>query len=158
MLPWKLRKRHILPANQHLLSVHFSLAKFQLLSCNLSLAMIWQRTYTHKLPKLCSATLIACLMFHSIFDLLLNTCSWEFFTHQQIQSNLAISNSVNSKSPLFRRKIEFPRIYPYVFSHLLSAISNSVISNSPLFRTHRSFPTTLNQPRYFELVKNRVRK
>ena len=58
-----------------------------------------------------------------------------------IQSNPAISNSVNSKSPLFRRKIEFPCIYPYVFSHLLSAISNSVISNSPLFRTHRSFPT-----------------
>ena len=53
-----------------------------------------------------------------------------------------ISNSVNSKSPLFRRKIEFPWIYPYVFSHLLSAISNSVISNSPLFRTHRSFPTS----------------
>ena len=58
-----------------------------------------------------------------------------------IQSNPAISNSVNSKPPLFRRKIEFPWIYPYVFSHLLSAISNSVISNSPLFRTHRSFPT-----------------
>ena len=58
-----------------------------------------------------------------------------------IQSNPAISNSVNSKSPLFRRKIEFPWIYPYVSSHLLSAISNSVISNSPLFRTHRSFPT-----------------
>ena len=58
MLPWKLRKRHILPASQNLLSVYFSLAKFQLVSCNLSLAMIWQRTYTHKLPKLCSATLI----------------------------------------------------------------------------------------------------
>ena len=59
----------------------------------------------------------------------------------RLQSNPAISNLVNSKSPLFRRKIEFPWIYPYVFSHLLSAISNSVISNSPLFRTHRSFPT-----------------
>ena len=35
----------------------FSLAKFQLVSCSLSLAMIWQMTYTHKLPKLCSATL-----------------------------------------------------------------------------------------------------
>ena len=36
----------------------FSLAKFfQLVSCNLPLAMIWQVTYTHKLPKLCSATL-----------------------------------------------------------------------------------------------------
>ena len=57
MLPWKLRKRHILPASQILLSVYFSLAKFQLVSCNLSLAMIWQRTYTHELPELCSATL-----------------------------------------------------------------------------------------------------
>ena len=35
----------------------FSLAKFQLVSCNLSLAMIWQRTHTHELPKLCSDTL-----------------------------------------------------------------------------------------------------
>ena len=60
MLSWKLRKRHILPASQNLLSVYFSLAKFQLVSCNLSLAMIWQRTYTHELPKLCSATLKTC--------------------------------------------------------------------------------------------------
>ena len=58
MFPWKLRKRHILPVNQNLSSVYFSLAKFQYVSCNLSLAMIWQMTYTHKLPKLCSATLI----------------------------------------------------------------------------------------------------
>ena len=60
MLPWKLRKRHILPVNQNLSSVYFSLAKFQLVSCNLSLAMIWQMTYTHKLPKLYSATLSFC--------------------------------------------------------------------------------------------------
>ena len=57
MLPWKLQKRQILTVNQNLLSAYFSLAKFQLVSCNLSLAMIWQMTYTHKLPKLCSATL-----------------------------------------------------------------------------------------------------
>ena len=57
MLPWKLRKRQILPVNQNLSSVYFSLAKFQLVSCNLSLAIIWQMTYTQKLPKLCSATL-----------------------------------------------------------------------------------------------------
>ena len=63
-----------------------------------------------------------------------------------LQSNPSISNSVNSKSPLFRTKIEFPWIYPYVFSHLLSAISNSVISNSPLFQSNSSFfPNTLNQ-------------
>ena len=57
MLPWKLRKCQILPVNQNRLSVYFSLAKFQLVSCNLSLDMIWQMTYTHKQPKLCSATL-----------------------------------------------------------------------------------------------------
>ena len=56
MLPWKLRKCQILPVNQNLSSVYFSLAKFQLVSCHVSLAMIWQMTYTHKLPKLCSPT------------------------------------------------------------------------------------------------------
>ena len=61
MLPWKLRKRQFLPVNQNLSSVHFSLAKFQLVSSNLSLAMIWQMTHNHKLPKLCSATLITAL-------------------------------------------------------------------------------------------------
>ena len=50
-------KHHILPVNQNLSSVYFSIAKFQLVSCNLSLVMIWQMTYTHKLPKLCSTTL-----------------------------------------------------------------------------------------------------
>ena len=57
ILPWKLRERQILPVKQNLLSVYFSLAKFQLLSCNLFLAMTWQMTYTRKLPKLCSAIL-----------------------------------------------------------------------------------------------------
>ena len=74
-------------------------------------------------------------------SLYFNCCVTDTQHGKLIQSNPAISNSVNSKSRLFRRKIEFPWIYPYVFSHLLSAISNSVISNSPLFRTHRSFPT-----------------
>ena len=57
MLPWKLRKRQILPVSQNRSSVYFSLAKFQLVSSNLSLAIMWQMTYTQKLPKLCSATL-----------------------------------------------------------------------------------------------------
>ena len=57
MLPWKLRNRQILPVNKHLLSVYFSLAKFKLVSCDIALDMIWQMTYTHKLPKQCSATL-----------------------------------------------------------------------------------------------------
>ena len=60
MLPWKLWNRQILPVNKHLLSVYFSLAKFQLVSCDISLDMIWQMTYTHKLPKQCSATLNNC--------------------------------------------------------------------------------------------------
>ena len=47
MLPWKVRKRPILLVNQNFLSVYFSLVKFLLVSCNLSLAMIWQTTYTH---------------------------------------------------------------------------------------------------------------
>ena len=57
MLPWKLRKRHILPVNQNFSSVYFSLAKFQLVSCSLSLAIILQMTYNHKMPKLCAVTL-----------------------------------------------------------------------------------------------------
>ena len=57
MLPWKLRRRRILTVNQNLLSVYFLPAKFQLVSCNVSLAMIWLMIYTHKLQKLCSATL-----------------------------------------------------------------------------------------------------
>ena len=57
MLPRKLRKRQILSVNQNLSSVYFSVAKFQPVSCNLYLAMISQMTYTHKVPKLCSATL-----------------------------------------------------------------------------------------------------
>ena len=57
MFPWKLRKRQILPVSQNLSSVYFLFAKFQLVSCNLSFAIIWQMTYTQKLPKLCSATL-----------------------------------------------------------------------------------------------------
>ena len=57
MSPWKLWNRQILPVNKNLSSVYFSLAKSQLVSCNLSFAMIWQMRYTHKLPKQYSATL-----------------------------------------------------------------------------------------------------
>ena len=46
MLPWKLRKCQILPVNQNLSSIYFPLAKFQLVSCNPSLAIIWQMTYS----------------------------------------------------------------------------------------------------------------
>ena len=40
MLPWKLRKRQIFPVSQNFSSVYFSLAKFQLVSCNVSLTII----------------------------------------------------------------------------------------------------------------------
>ena len=50
-----------------------------------------------------------------------------------IQSNPAISNSVNSKSPLFRRKIECPWIYP-------SPLRFPGYFEAPLFRTFFHFP------------------
>ena len=50
MLPWKLRKCQILLVNQNLSSVFYSLAKFQLVSYNLSLAVIWQMTYISQPP------------------------------------------------------------------------------------------------------------
>ena len=86
MLPWRLRKRQILPVSQNLSLVYFSPAKFRLrvwdekraplktpawedkfrlVSSNLSLAIIWQMTYTKKLPKLCSATLKYKLHLHT---------------------------------------------------------------------------------------------
>ena len=51
----------------------------------------------------------------------------------EIQSNLAISNSVNSKSPLFRRKIECPWIYP-------SPLRFPGYFEASLFRTFFPFP------------------
>ena len=51
----------------------------------------------------------------------------------KLQSNLAISNSVNSKSPLFRRKIECPWIYP-------SPLRSPGYFEAPLFRTFFYFP------------------
>ena len=46
VLPWKLQKRQILPVNQNLSSVYYSLAKFYLVSCNLSLDMIANHIYS----------------------------------------------------------------------------------------------------------------
>ena len=74
MLPWKLRKRQILAVNQNFSSVYFSLAKFQLVTCNLSLAMIWQMTHTHKLLKLCSDTLMLPLTHFIGFQIFLDGC------------------------------------------------------------------------------------
>lgn len=70
----------------------------------------------------------------------------------KLQSNPAISNSVNSKSRLFRTKIELPWIQSFTISYFeLGYFEFPAISNSSFF------PYTLNQPRYFELVKNRAR-
>ena len=52
----------ILPVNQNLSSLHFSLTKFELVSCNLSLAMIWQMTYTHKLPNCVQSPQWCCIL------------------------------------------------------------------------------------------------
>ena len=65
MLPWKPRKRQILPVSQNLSLVYFSPAKFRLVSSNLSLAIVWQMTHTQKLPKLCSATFKYKLQLHT---------------------------------------------------------------------------------------------
>ena len=97
MLPWKLRKRHVLPVNQNLSSVYFSLAKFQLESFNLSLAMIWQMIYTHKLPKLCSATLKG--MCHQLHVFV---CLKSQLRAKQICPPSIISNVVKNKNELWK--------------------------------------------------------
>ena len=65
-------------------------------------------------------------------------------THTQIslhvQSNPAILNSVD----LIQSQVEFPGIFPYFSSHLLSAISNSVILNSPCFPRTKINPVISN--------------
>ena len=71
-------------------------------------------------------------------------------TISQLQSNLAISNSVNSKSPLFRRKIECPWIYP-------SPLCFPGYFEAPLFRTFFPFPLGLRNSGvrlYAKLVKS----
>ena len=86
-----------------------------------------------------------CNIFHCIYwgSLL---CQYFFFFHSgmylefktfiYVQSNLAISNSVNSKSPLFRTKIECPWIYP-------SPLRFPGYFEAPLFRTFFHFPRDL---------------
>ena len=91
MLPWKLRKRQILPVNQNLSSVYFSPAKFQLVSCSLSLATIWQMRYTHKLPKLCSATLNVNIM-SIYFEFKIYIYQLRFSLFQIFSSNLSQLN------------------------------------------------------------------
>ena len=67
------------------------------------------------------------------FKYMLTTLRKEKQRKGEIQSNLAISNSVNSKSPLFRRKIECPWIYP-------SPLRFPSYFEAPLFRTFFHFP------------------
>ena len=51
----------------------------------------------------------------------------------EIQSNPSMANSANSKSPLFRIKIEFPWTYP-------SPLRFPGYFETPLFRTFSHFP------------------
>ena len=88
MLPWKLQKHQVLPVTQNLSSVYFSLAKFQLVSCNLCLAMIWQMTYTLKLPKSCSATL----------SQQYNVCKWTLYAPRNIRQTILEKGTVKSLS------------------------------------------------------------
>ena len=75
----------------------FSLAKFQLVSCNVPLAMIWQMTYTHKLPKLCSATLKGlCRQLHIL------VCLKSQLRAKQICLPSIISNVTNNKNELWK--------------------------------------------------------
>ena len=105
MLPWKLRKRQILAVNQNLSSVYFSLAKFQLVSCNLSLAMIWQMTYSHKLPKLCSATLTLWRPLIGRFRSIRNNAHFPFWIHLTFNFYLTIrEKNRNSHWHVYLRK------------------------------------------------------
>ena len=83
----------------------------------------WKKHFLLKSKKPCQCT---------------DWCQWctsccEVRIDTLIQSNLAISNSVNSKSPLFRRKIECPWIYP-------SPLRFPGYFEAPLFRTFFHFP------------------
>ena len=80
--------------------------------------------------------------------------------HSATQDNIYI----NSGTLLFRtRLIRSPRYFERrsniqeIFSRLLSASANSDFE-FPAMLTHRSFPIPVNQPRYFELVKNKVQE
>ena len=65
-----LLRRIALETKISILNSQIQVAKFQLVSCNLSLAMIWQMTYTLKLPNLCSATLSSNCDYISVLCLL----------------------------------------------------------------------------------------
>ena len=92
MLAWKQQKWQILPVTQNLSSIYFPLAKFQLVSSNPSLAIIWQMTYTQKMPKLSSATLISPCIHPSISVLVsVQKQKWElYFLKQQYHRNRPI--------------------------------------------------------------------
>ena len=93
MLPWKPRKCQILPVNQNLSLIYFLLAKFQLVSCNPSIAISWQMTYTQKLPKLCSATLIQSNI--EVFSCILPLCiRYDWITIMEYNKN-ELSGTIN---------------------------------------------------------------
>ena len=103
MLPWKLRKCHILPVSQNLSAVYFSLAKFQLVTCNLCLAMInfgkWHNYYAHKLPKLCSAILNIPKQYHRFTRFDPKTRS--YLSHKSILRGLTVCQTLNHMTTTF---------------------------------------------------------
>ena len=98
----------------------YVLTKFRLVQTNL-----------YKLPYEVSTKMDLCQSNMTwLIKCKVSTCHQVLF---ELQSNLAISNSVNSKSPLFRRKIECPWIYP-------SPLCFPGYFKAPLFRTFFHFP------------------
>ena len=160
MLPWKLQKFQILPINQNFSSGYFSLAKFQFVSCNLSRAMIWQMTYTHKLPKLCSAILTGTflplslwyLLFLWISNVLLDNLSTApVFSCNQMNNlktftvcTLYIIESVLATSVSFQRPCCFNGV-------ILSNIRNAVVIQN-CFCKSSPFDSAMREPSLSEHV------
>ena len=135
MLPWKPRKCQILPVNPNLSLIYFPLAKFQLVSCNPSLAISWQMTYTQKLPKLCSATL-------NVINPETNV------NHQKSPLGLTYTN------PLFL----LGRHFNYRLNGCLISIENSVCSCSthPLRQLLQSTRAGCSLTKMYAVLGNRI--
>ena len=131
MLPWKLLKHHIWPVNQNLSSVYFSLAKFQRMSCSLSHAMIWQMRCTHKLPKLCSATLSS-----TFFERRTSTESELFFSF-----DMRWRYQICVAKRLYSYRDDLPKI--------LFKITAQVCKKPFLFDVRRSKKSLLRLPVYY---------
>ena len=110
------------------------------MSCNLSLALIWQMTYTHKLPKLCSATLNG-----SATDQV--TDSFELADCQELTVALYFDQSKTSRRDSV--KIYFidqrgPATVRNLFCAMLSFLDNYVTHNFSHFRAALTGTTLLS--------------